>query len=119
MQNKNLKILFASSEVAPFAKTGGLADVSGSLPKALAAMNHDVRIVLPKYKQINEGEYLTDFPVEMNHHLETAIIRRTTLRGKSPTSKFILSITINIFIETGSTVLMTKQNASTFSVKQF
>lgn len=82
MQNKNLKILFASSEVAPFAKTGGLADVSGSLPKALAAMNHDVRIVLPKYKQINEGEYLTDFPVEMNHHLETAIIRRTTLKGK-------------------------------------
>lgn len=82
MQNENLKILFASSEVAPFAKTGGLADVSGSLPKALAEMGHDVRVVLPKYKQINEGDYLADFPVEMDHHLETAIIRRAMLRGK-------------------------------------
>lgn len=44
-----LKVLFLASEVAPFAKTGGLADVTGSLPKALAAIGHDVRVVMPAH----------------------------------------------------------------------
>lgn len=52
-----LKILFVSSEVAPFAKTGGLADVSAALPKVLKDMDHDVRIVMPKYGSINERRY--------------------------------------------------------------
>lgn len=46
------RILFASSEVDPFAKTGGLADVAASLPKALCGLGHDVRVVMPKYKNI-------------------------------------------------------------------
>jgi starch synthase len=46
------KIWFAASEVAPFAKTGGLADVAGSLPKALAKLGADIRVVMPKYRQI-------------------------------------------------------------------
>jgi starch synthase len=45
-----LRVLFVASEVAPFAKTGGLADVAGALPRALAALGHDVRILLPKYR---------------------------------------------------------------------
>ncbi len=45
-----LRILLIASEVAPFAKTGGLADVAGALPRALAALGHDVRILLPKYR---------------------------------------------------------------------
>lgn len=77
-----LKILFVSSEVAPFAKTGGLADVAGSLPKALAALGHEVRIVMPRYRQVKDVEYLTDLPVEMDGSLETAIIRRGNLPGK-------------------------------------
>ena len=49
-----MKILVISSEVAPFAKTGGLADVAGALPKALRAIGHDVRVVLPAYRTIED-----------------------------------------------------------------
>jgi starch synthase len=45
-----LRILVLSAEVAPFAKTGGLGDVAGALPKALAAAGHDVRVMLPAYQ---------------------------------------------------------------------
>lgn len=47
--SQNLKILFVSSEVQPFAKTGGLADVSGALPTALKKLGHDIRVFMPKY----------------------------------------------------------------------
>lgn len=45
------RVLFVSSEVFPLAKTGGLADVSGALPKALARLGADVRVMLPGYSQ--------------------------------------------------------------------
>ena len=48
------RILFASSEAVPFMKTGGLADVVGSLPKCFDKSSYDVRIVMPKYQCINE-----------------------------------------------------------------
>ena len=57
MKNK-LKILMVFSEVAPFSKTGGLADVGGALPKFLKEMDHDVRIITPQYLAINERKYI-------------------------------------------------------------
>lgn len=54
---ENLKVLILSSEVAPYAKTGGLGDVAGSLPKALVSAGVDVRVVMPKYKSIKEKHF--------------------------------------------------------------
>jgi len=50
-----MKIAFISSEVYPFVKTGGLADVAYALPKELSGLGHEVAVILPFYKQIPEG----------------------------------------------------------------
>ncbi|MDR2018146.1 MAG: glycogen synthase GlgA [Syntrophobacterales bacterium] len=55
-----MKILIASPEIFPFKKTGGLADVTGALPKVLNKLGADVRVILPKHKGIDE----TKFPLE-------------------------------------------------------
>ncbi|MDA8236032.1 MAG: glycogen synthase GlgA [Clostridia bacterium] len=80
--NQKLKILLVSSEVVPFAKTGGLADVAGSLPKALAAMGHDVRVVMPKYREVGKKDTLCDFPVQVGNRKETAIVRQDTMEAE-------------------------------------
>src|SRR5271157_4867753 len=49
-----MRILFCASEVAPYAKSGGLADVAGSLPKSLHKLGCDVRIFMPLYRSIRE-----------------------------------------------------------------
>ncbi|HEY3275187.1 MAG TPA: glycogen synthase GlgA [Syntrophorhabdaceae bacterium] len=55
-----MKVLIASPEIFPFVKTGGLADVTGALPKALKKLGADVRVILPKHKGIDEQK----FPME-------------------------------------------------------
>ena len=52
-----VKILVASAEVSPFAKTGGLADVAAALPKELRRLGQDVRVVMPRYRQVNPDLY--------------------------------------------------------------
>lgn len=64
----SMKVLFVTSEVFPLIKTGGLADVSGSLPSALKNLNVDVRVLIPGYpsvlNQLNDLQHIASF-----HHL--------------------------------------------------
>ena len=65
-----LKVLFVAAEAAPFAKTGGLGDVIGSLPKELKQQGVDARVILPNYKDIpekykNQMVFKTKFTVQV------------------------------------------------------
>ncbi len=55
---KAFKVCYVSTEVAPFANSGGLADASRLLPVALKEMDQDIRLMMPKYKLINERKYV-------------------------------------------------------------
>ncbi len=55
---RQLKICYVSSEVVPFAKTGGLADVAGALPVALKELDQDIRLMMANYKSINERKFV-------------------------------------------------------------
>jgi len=58
-----VKILFASAEVAPFAKVGGLGDVAGSLPKAIKELGNDIRVIMPLWGCIDKEKFnLQDVP---------------------------------------------------------
>jgi len=81
-----MKVLFVASEVVPFIKTGGLADVAHALPKTLRDKNVDVRVVLPKYSAIAE-EYkkqmklVTEFEVEIGWRKQFARIEMLEYDG--------------------------------------
>src|SRR3989304_179322 len=59
-----LKIVLATPEFFPLAKTGGLADVAGALSKALTGWGHDVTVFLPNYRQIRDKDTLKSLSVE-------------------------------------------------------
>lgn len=82
-----LRIVMAASEVVGFAKTGGLADVAGSLPRALAARGHDVAVVMPYYRSVRLGNQ----PIARTEHVIPVPIGTRTLacrlhRGTLPNS---------------------------------
>ena len=83
-----MRVLFVAVEMAPFAKVGGLADVIGGLPKALRALGHDVRVVMPDYGMIESGGHgpiTTEFeelPIAINADWKaTAKIRQVLHDG--------------------------------------
>ena len=58
-----MKILYAASEAAPYAKSGGLADVAGALPKALVHDGIDCRVIMPLYGDLKFKDTLTMLPI--------------------------------------------------------
>ena len=64
------RILFAVAEAVPFAKVGGLGDVGGALPRALADRGHAVRVVLPGYPCVGLGELVDSLDVPLGRALE-------------------------------------------------
>jgi starch synthase len=60
-----MRVLMVVSEAAPFAKTGGLADVVGALPRALARLGHEIDVVMPRYRGIEGGSRLRRITVPL------------------------------------------------------
>ena len=80
------KVLFAASECVPFIKTGGLADVVGSLPKCFDKKYFDVRVVIPKYmcmnqKYVEQLEYITNFYMDIGNKNEYVGVFKTVYEG--------------------------------------
>jgi starch synthase len=84
-----MNILFATAEVAPIAKTGGLGDVAGALPKVLAKLGHDVTMFMPLYRQAREWfaangvelEHVQTTPITWGNWSAEATFLRTVLPG--------------------------------------
>lgn len=74
-----MNIVFVASEMAPFAKTGGLADVLGVLPEEVVRLGHRVSVFLPLYKKIKRQDFklscvIEDYPVPVGSEIENASI---------------------------------------------
>lgn len=80
-----MKILFVSPEIAPYAKTGGLADVAKALPEALHSMGYDIRTIMPKYLSIAQQnlsmERMKDFTVQTFRGLHGGVLWKTENDG--------------------------------------
>jgi len=84
-----LKILILAAEIVPFAKVGGLADVVGALPKSLKAFGHDVRLVMPRYGQIDPERFglttaLDSLNVKMGEFTVQVSVRQATIGNDIP-----------------------------------
>jgi starch synthase len=84
-----LKVLILAAEIVPFAKVGGLADVVGALPKALQALGHDVRLVMPRYRQVDPGRFhlqsiLEAIPVSMGNYQVQVSVRQGEIGDHIP-----------------------------------
>ncbi|MCB0721456.1 MAG: glycogen synthase GlgA [Ignavibacteriae bacterium] len=94
---KGFNVLFVSSEVYPYSKTGGLADVSNSLPQALNSLGNEVRIITPKYGplderrlQIHEIKRLKDIGVDVDGKSCKFNIKSSFIHGKNTKAQVYL-----------------------------
>lgn len=82
-----MNIVFATSEVAPFAKTGGLADVCGALPAELQRQGHNVAVLMPAFRQVKDGGHaLEPLGVKFDIPIGNKIVRGRLLRSTLPGS---------------------------------
>lgn len=80
-----MRIALLSSEAVPFAKTGGLADVAGALPKSLVKQGVDAKLILPLYQQIDRsilnGSVIEDVPVEWRGGIRPTRVHQSDAAG--------------------------------------
>src|SRR6184192_2053485 len=72
-------VLIIGSEAQPFAKTGGLADVLGALPPALARLGWNVNLALPRYRGVEAGAAVETFPVTVGSYTRDAAFHEAPL----------------------------------------
>lgn len=96
MKSKKMKIAFAASECFPYAKTGGLADVAGSLPIELEKLGCDVKIFLPKYSRIDESAFglkynweIGEMPIRINGIIRSVHVHQSKLPDSNVDIYFI------------------------------
>ncbi len=85
-----MKIAFISSEAVPFAKTGGLADVAGALPKALEKLGCEVKLFIPKYSVVDELKYelrynweIGEIKIDINNEFRSVHLHQGKLPGSN------------------------------------
>jgi len=105
---KGFNVLFVTSEVFPYSKTGGLADVSNSLPQALNSLGNDVRIISPKYGQLDERRLqiheikrLKDLKLTVNSKETRFSIKSSFIHGKNTKAQMYLMESNDFFKNKG------------------
>lgn len=91
-----MKIAFVSTEAVPYAKTGGLADVAGSLPKALEKLGCEVKLFIPKYNIIDETRFglrynwgIGEMPIRVAGHVRSVHVHQAKLNNSNVEVNFI------------------------------
>jgi len=91
-----MKIAFAASEVFPYAKTGGLADVAGALPIELSKLGHEVKVFMPKYNTFGESEHglhyqweIGEIPIRVAGAVCSVHVHTATLPGSKVQIYFV------------------------------
>lgn len=73
-----MNILLATSEVVPFSKTGGLADVSGALPQELAVLGHEIAVITPAYRNVHNAR----LPIQATPHRFAIPVGKRLVEGR-------------------------------------